>query len=124
MEFIRQMRRKVTMRFMVSSMINPRMRPRLYWREFLGIRSLCLKALKILLKSSISLYTLPNQSRKKRLLYSNSFLYNRKSLHCKDNEITDRFIDRLEAQIRKDPSQYLWSHNRFKHRNRVPIDEQ
>ena len=37
-----------------------------------------------------------------------------------DNDITDRFYTKLEAQIYKDPSQYLWSHRRFKHEGREP----
>jgi KDO2-lipid IV(A) lauroyltransferase len=36
----------------------------------------------------------------------------------KDNAITDRFITLLEAQIERDPTQYLWSHNRFKHKRK------
>ena len=37
-----------------------------------------------------------------------------------DNDITDRFYTKLETQIYKDPSQYLWSHRRFKHEGREP----
>ena len=33
----------------------------------------------------------------------------------KDYEITDQFLKLLENQIHRDPSQYFWSHNRFKH---------
>jgi len=29
--------------------------------------------------------------------------------------ITDQFLKLLENQIFRDPSQYFWSHNRFKH---------
>ena len=32
-----------------------------------------------------------------------------------ENEITDLFFDKLEKQIRQNPSEYLWTHNRFKH---------
>ena len=38
----------------------------------------------------------------------------------KENEITDRFTEILENQIRKDPSQYFWTHNRFKHMGKKP----
>lgn len=37
-----------------------------------------------------------------------------------ENEITDIFTNTLEAQILKDPSQYLWTHNRFKHMDKKP----
>ena len=28
--------------------------------------------------------------------------------------------NKLEEQIKRDPSQYLWSHNRFKHSDLMP----
>ena len=36
-------------------------------------------------------------------------------LEYKDNEITDLFFNKLERQIVQNPSEYLWTHNRFKH---------
>ena len=39
----------------------------------------------------------------------------KKPSQYKENEITDLFFDRLEKQIRQNPSEYLWTHNRFKH---------
>jgi KDO2-lipid IV(A) lauroyltransferase len=33
----------------------------------------------------------------------------------KKNEITDLFTEWLEAQIKEDPSQYFWTHKRFKY---------
>ena len=35
----------------------------------------------------------------------------------KKHEITDIFFNLLEESINRDPSQYLWSHNRYKHLN-------
>ena len=32
-----------------------------------------------------------------------------------DGEITKKFFKRLEKQIKEDPNNYLWSHNRWKH---------
>ena len=34
----------------------------------------------------------------------------------KPNEITEKFIRRMEQDIYKDPSSYLWSHDRWKHK--------
>ena len=33
-----------------------------------------------------------------------------------DGEITKIYFDRLESQIKKNPSQWLWSHRRWKHK--------
>ncbi|MBL7473496.1 lysophospholipid acyltransferase family protein [Robertkochia sediminum] len=37
-----------------------------------------------------------------------------------DYKITDEYTELLEAQIRKDPAYYLWTHNRFKHKDKAP----
>ncbi len=36
-------------------------------------------------------------------------------LEYKENEITNLFFNKLERQIVQNPSEYLWTHNRFKH---------
>ena len=33
-----------------------------------------------------------------------------------EGEITKRYFERLEKQIKKAPSNYLWSHKRWKHK--------
>ena len=38
-----------------------------------------------------------------------------KPLEFKKNRITDLFFKKLEEQIKKKPSEYLWTHNRFKY---------
>lgn len=38
----------------------------------------------------------------------------------KDYDITDIFLKRLEAQIYEAPEHYLWTHKRWKHRDKVP----
>ncbi len=37
-------------------------------------------------------------------------------------ELTDTFTKMLETQIRKKPEYYLWTHKRFKHRDKAPND--
>jgi len=53
-------------------------------------------------------------NRKKRGYYKTKFI---EIIDKKDTEysITDQFITLLENQVKRDPSQYFWSHNRFKH---------
>ena len=41
-----------------------------------------------------------------------------------DFEITDMYTEMLEKEIRYKPEYYLWTHNRFKHRNKVPAEYQ
>lgn len=53
-------------------------------------------------------------TRTKRGHYKTKFI---EILEKKDNQysITDQFLSLLENQIYRDPSQYFWTHNRFKH---------
>jgi KDO2-lipid IV(A) lauroyltransferase len=39
-------------------------------------------------------------------------------------EITDQFLRLTEDQIREKPEYYLWTHKRWKHRNKVPVEFQ
>ncbi|MBT5936321.1 MAG: lipid A biosynthesis acyltransferase, partial [Cryomorphaceae bacterium] len=53
-------------------------------------------------------------TRIKRGFYNTKFI----EILNKDNTqygITDQFLSLLEKQIYRDPSQYFWTHNRFKH---------
>ncbi len=55
-------------------------------------------------------------SRKKRGYYKADFkLITHSPNQLPKNQITKIYIDFLERQIYKDPTQYLWTHNRFKH---------
>jgi len=40
-----------------------------------------------------------------------------------EHMITDRFLRMTEEQIERDPVNYLWTHRRWKHRNKVPPAE-
>ena len=53
-------------------------------------------------------------TRVKRGFYKTTFT---EIIDKKDSQysITDQFINLLESQIKRDPSQYFWTHNRFKH---------
>ena len=39
----------------------------------------------------------------------------KRPLEYKENEITNLFFNKLEKQIKQNPSEYLWTHNRFKY---------
>ena len=41
-------------------------------------------------------------------------------MSMKDYEITDKYLAITERNIIDQPEYYLWSHKRFKHRNKVP----
>ncbi|MDX1327595.1 MAG: lipid A biosynthesis acyltransferase, partial [Arenibacter sp.] len=37
-----------------------------------------------------------------------------------EHQITEQFLKLTEEQIRENPAYYLWTHRRWKHRNKVP----
>ena len=42
----------------------------------------------------------------------------------KDYEITDTFLRFVEQQIHEAPQYYLWTHKRWKYKDRVPVEFQ
>jgi len=42
----------------------------------------------------------------------------------KNYEITDMFLKLVEEQIRDAPEFYLWTHKRWKHKDKVPVEFQ
>ena len=95
---------------------SPRLKPKTYWRSFLGIRVPVFTGAERLAKE----YNIPLVyaaiKRIKRGYYEVAFhVLEDHPKECPENDVTDRFYETLEQQIKTDPHQYLWSHKRFKH---------
>jgi len=100
---------------------SPSPKPKSYWRTFMGNEAPVFTGGERIAKQ----YNLPvvfaSINRVKRGYYEidiKTLTDNPKD--TEENEITDIFTNTLEAQILKDPSQYLWTHNRFKHMDKNP----
>lgn len=100
---------------------SPYPKPKTYWRDFMGTTVPVFTGADRLAKEFNLPVFFTEINRVKRGHYEAeiSLLVDDPSA-CKENEITDLFIEKLEAQIRRDPAQYLWSHNRFKHAHLAP----
>jgi KDO2-lipid IV(A) lauroyltransferase len=102
---------------------SPNVRPKTYWRPFLGIEVPVFTGAGRMAKKFNLPILFAEINRDRRGYYTakiSSLVEN-----CKDyteNELSDLFLEKVEAQIRRNPSQYLWSHNRFKHRDKAPKD--
>ncbi len=95
---------------------SPNPRKTTYWRSFMGKDTPVFNGAEIISKK----YDLPvvyaSISRKNRGYYEiiiKNLTDNPKQ--TEKNYITDKFFEILENQIKADPSQYLWSHNRYKY---------
>jgi KDO2-lipid IV(A) lauroyltransferase len=100
---------------------SPRVKPKNYWRTFMGVNVPVFTGAERLAKELNFPVYFAEVNRTKRGFYTATMsLLAKDPSQFKEYEITDLFTAKLEAQIKRDPSQYLWSHNRFKHRHLSP----
>ena len=96
-----------------------------YWRDFFGIKVPIHTGAEMLSKK-FDLVVINYVTRKvKRGYYETDFqLITDSPKEFKDYEITDKYTELTEKNIRLQPAFYLWSHKRFKHRDKVPKEFQ
>lgn len=102
---------------------SPRPKPKTYWRSFLGVKVPVFVGAELIAKEFDFGVVYAKINRIKRGYYEASFeLISDSPKKTRVNEITDSFTERLEQDIYCDPTQYLWTHNRFKHAYKLPKD--
>lgn len=90
-----------------------------YWRSFLNVEVPVHTGAEMLAKKYDCSVLFIRINRTKRSFYEAEFEWLAKNARdFKDYEITDTFLEKLEKIIKKEPSFYLWTHNRFKHKNK------
>lgn len=92
-----------------------------YWRPFMGTTVPVFESPEMLARK-FNMAVLYAQIKKvKRGYYQLAFVpISMEGGHTSEHEITDLFIELTEKSIREDPAYYLWTHRRWKHRNKVP----
>ncbi|THD67874.1 lipid A biosynthesis acyltransferase [Robertkochia marina] len=92
-----------------------------YWRPFMGVTVPVFTYAESLAKEMDLPVMYCGINKEKRGYYKATFkVITDTPRQFDDYEITDRFTELLEEQIKADPAYYLWSHNRFKHKDKVP----
>jgi KDO2-lipid IV(A) lauroyltransferase len=104
---------------------SPKLKSAYYWREFMNIKVPVHTGAEKLAKELDLAIVFFKTKKVKRGYYETTF----KTVTLKPNEfenyqITDLFINYLEDMIKEEPSHYLWTHKRWKHRNNVPKEFQ
>lgn len=96
-----------------------------YWRPFMGITVPVINgAEKLARKLDLAVLFL-KVSKVRRGYYEAEFIpITTSGKDTKPNEITDSFIALAENQINELPAHYLWTHKRWKHRDKVPPEFQ
>ncbi len=102
---------------------SPRPKPKSYWRTFLGVKVPVFVGAEMMAKEFDFGVVYAKINRVKRGYYEANF-----ELICDQpkktdvNRITDTFTEWLEQDVYCDPTQYLWTHRRFKHAHKAPKD--
>ena len=88
-----------------------------YWADFMGINVPVHTGAEALAKKLDMPVVFFSVKRMKRGYYEATFQTLAETpTTFKDYEITDRFLELVEAQIHEAPEYYLWTHKRWKHR--------
>lgn len=93
-----------------------------YWREFMGIKVPVHIGAEAIAKKYDFAVVFFDVEKIKRGYYEVTFkLIAEDTSKFEKFEITDRFIDLVEGQIKRNPALYFWTHKRWKHRDKVPL---
>ncbi len=93
----------------------PNMSRAFYWSEFMGKRVPVLTGAEVLAKKHNLALVYLNIEKIKRGFYTcHMELMTDTPRDYPDFELTERFLEKVTAQINAEPAYYLWSHNRLK----------
>ncbi len=94
-----------------------------HWKEFMNIRVPVHTGAEMLSKRLDMSVVFFKVKRLKRGYYECTFeLLAEHPKDFKDYEITDKFLKLVEQQIHEAPQYYLWTHKRWKHKDKSPED--
>ncbi|RKR13173.1 KDO2-lipid IV(A) lauroyltransferase [Maribacter vaceletii] len=92
-----------------------------YWTEFMDIKVPIFNGAETMARKLDLAVVFLKVSKVKRGYYTAEFIpITTNATNTEKNEITDQFLRLTEQQIKEKPEHYLWTHRRWKHRNRVP----
>ena len=99
---------------------SPKPKSKSYWRTFLGVKVPVFVGAELVARELDFGVVYAKINRVKRGYYEARFeLISDRSKNLRQNQITNTFTEWLEQDIYCDPTQYLWSHNRFKHEEKI-----
>lgn len=92
-----------------------------HWNDFMGIKVPMHTGAELLAKQLNMAVVFFSVKRVKRGYYQTTFkTITENPSEYQDYDITDAFFKLVEAQIHQAPEYYLWTHKRWKHRDKVP----
>tara|TARA_R110002049_G_scaffold54988_2_gene152776 strand:+ start:813 stop:1769 length:957 start_codon:yes stop_codon:yes gene_type:complete len=104
---------------------SPQVKRAQYWSEFMGVKVPIFNGPESMARKLDLAVVFLKVSKVKRGYYKAEFIpITTAGKQTKKNEITDQFLRLTEQQIIELPEYYLWTHKRWKHRNKVPSEFQ
>jgi len=93
-----------------------------YWSSFMGVKVPVFNGAEMLARKLDLAVVFLKVSKVKRGHYKADFIpITRSGKSTKEHEITEQFLRLTEQQIKERPEHYLWTHRRWKHRDKVPV---
>ena len=100
---------------------SPQLKKTFYWKEFLGIKVPIHTGAEMLSKKFDCAVINYSCKKVKRGYYEIEFeTITTSPKEFDDFQIMDKYLEITEAHIREEPAYYLWSHKRFKHKDKAP----
>lgn len=104
---------------------SPQVKRAQYWSEFMGVKVPIFNGPENMARKLDLAVVFLKVSKVKRGYYQAEFIpITTSGKQTKKHQITDQFLRLTEDQIREKPEYYLWTHKRWKHRNKVPVEFQ
>ena len=124
-EMVRGMQKRFSAKqqgaYILLSDQSPQLHKTYYWREFFNIKVPIHTGAEMLSKRFDLVVINYVTKRVKRGYYTTEFqLITDTPKDFKDYQITDLYTELTEKNILEQPEYYLWSHKRFKHKDKVP----
>mgnify|MGYP005990785061 FL=1 len=107
--------------YLLVSDQSPQIQKNQYWTEFLNVKVPIFTGAEMISKKFDFAVVNMNTSKTKRGYYESEFkLITSTPNELEKNEITNTYLKITEKHISRQPEFYLWSHKRFKHKDKVP----
>ena len=107
--------------YLLLSDQSPQIHKTHYWREFMGVKVPIHTGAEMLAKKFDMAVVNYSIKKIKRGCYKVDLeIITETPQQFKNYEITDQYLAIVERNIREQPEYYLWSHKRFKHKDKVP----
>ncbi len=100
---------------------SPQVQRARYWKEFMGIKVPVFNGAETLARKLDLAVVFLKVSKVKRGYYNAEFIpITTAGSGTRENEITNKFLELTEQQIKECPELYFWTHRRWKHRGKTP----